>query len=44
MSTIIVLYLAISGQPLDMSEGGKDSPSFSENATRTGYYLAKIRF
>ncbi len=23
-----------SGQPLDMSEGGKDSPSFSENATR----------
>jgi hypothetical protein len=31
-----------SGQPLDMSEGGKDSPSFSENATRTGYYLAKF--
>ena len=25
-----------------MSEGGKDSPSFSENATRTGYYLAKF--
>lgn len=31
-----------SGQALDMSEGGKDSPSFSENATRTGYYLAKF--
>ncbi len=31
-----------SGQALDMSEGGKDSPSFSENGTRTGYYLAKF--
>ena len=31
-----------SGQSLDMSEGGKDSPSFSENATRSGYYLAKF--
>lgn len=31
-----------SGRPLDMSEGGKDSPTFSENATRTGYYLAKF--
>jgi SusD family. len=31
-----------SGQALDMSEGGKDSPSSSENATRTGYYLSKF--
>jgi hypothetical protein len=31
-----------SGEPLDISEGGKDSPSFNEKATRTGYYLAKF--
>jgi hypothetical protein len=31
-----------SGSPLDMSVGGKDAPDFSENATRTGYYLAKF--
>lgn len=28
--------------PLDMSDGGKDSREYNENATRTGYYLAKF--
>lgn len=31
-----------SGVALDISIGGKDSGSFSENATRTGFYLAKF--
>lgn len=31
-----------SGTALDMSEGGKDSHSYNENATTTGYYLAKF--
>ena len=31
-----------SGEQLDMSDGGRDSHSFNENATTTGYYLAKF--
>lgn len=31
-----------SGTALDMSEGGRDSHGYNENATTTGYYLAKF--
>lgn len=31
-----------SGIPLDMSDGGKDSQTYAEKSSRTGYYLAKF--
>lgn len=32
----------LTGGALDMVQGGKDSPSFDPNASRSGYYLAKF--
>lgn len=36
------MNFADSNVPLDIAIGGKDSESFSEKATRTGFYLAKF--